>query len=538
MMSKLLFRFRDLSCPIGETINQHVNIIKIKDSVWWGWWNKGHEKLPMEILTEILPQGKGQVAEVFLFDSGQKKFYLAKCKDFKTNKSGMKAPEKVLKTPKYYKTNTHQLWLKLVSIEEIQASEIVGAMSFEPMPELFSEETHYEIYDNKVIHSPEELAEQNRTIWKIRDRLDTDSQHLVKLKSLSQLEPSHFDRQFKVTGRDSILWLSDLHFDSNGHHQFPLQTHEQAQGQPLSDILQQKFFGGQTNKSDIATLLYSGDLTWKGAPEEFKLVQQFTDNLHSPNGLDKSWLAICPGNHDIKFESEVPADIPRALEVAKQAFSDFYNNYFDIRPNEFLCSGRKFMMAGTIPVEIVLLNSVQLQQIAGKFQGLGYVSEEQLQHVEREMGYIKSDGVTLKRKPRNVTRICVMHHHLIPVSVDQKAMLDGSYSTILDAERLSRWLTKHNFDFLLHGHMHQNFHCEINRQELTHSSNLDKPFNKLNILSVGSCGVVEAHTGEQKGNWVCKIKFGQEAIIFEYSKIGLYNGKQAEDYRLEFPYNA
>jgi len=537
-MSKLLFRFRDLSCPIGETINQHKEIIQKKDSVWWGWWNKGHEKLPMDVLSELLPSGNGDIEDIFLFDSGQKKFFKAKCKAFKANATGIMAPEDAAKTPEYYITNKHQLWLKLLSIEEIEQSEVAGVMTYEAMPELFTEETHYEIYDNKVIHSPEELAEQNRTIWKIRDRISSDSQHLIKLQTLSQLEPSHFDRQFRVTPRDSILWLSDLHFDSSGHHQFPLEVNERPQERPLSDILQQKFFGGRSSKTDIATLLYSGDLTWTGASEEYELVKKFTENLHSPNGLDKSWLAVCPGNHDIKFETEIPPDVTRALEDAKEPYANFYNSYFDIRPNEFLCSGRKFMMAGTIPVEIVLLNSVQLQQIAGKFQGLGYVSEEQLEHVEHEMGYLEKDGTTIKSKPRNVTRICVMHHHLIPVSVDQRAILDGSYSTILDAERLSRWLTKHNFDFLLHGHMHQNFHCEISRQELTHSSNVDKSFNKLNILSVGSCGVVDSHTGEQRGNWVCKIKFGQESIRFEYSKISLYSSSTAEDYTLEFPYNA
>lgn len=37
MNSTLVLRFRDLSCPRGETINRHKEIIQEEGYVWWGW---------------------------------------------------------------------------------------------------------------------------------------------------------------------------------------------------------------------------------------------------------------------------------------------------------------------------------------------------------------------------------------------------------------------------------------------------------------------------------------------------------------------
>lgn len=532
MKSTLLLRFRDLSCPRGETIRRHNNIITDKGYVWWGWWNKGHEKSPSDTMTKLDLKNQEIKKYLYLFDSAQKKFYKATLNTYKAEiGESSTTPDKEY-TPDYYADNTHPIWFKFTEIVEIDLTEIIDNKSYEPMEDLFSEDSHYEMYDNKVIASPEELAEQNRTMWQIRDRLDTDKTNEIRLKNMTEVSPRHFDKSYNATPNNSLLWLSDPHFTKTGHHGYSLQDNDPSK-KSLAKTIQSAYFNNDYN---IASLLISGDFTWCGNNEEFEFASEFINYLCSVNSLDKSWLSICPGNHDLSFsdgEDESEEIIKDNNEKSRIAYSDFYANFFDIKPNESMSSGRKLLLNNTIPVEIVLLNSVTLQQTKKTFQGHGFIGAEQLEEVTKEMGFQKNC------KPRNVTRICVMHHHLMPVSLSDEAYQDARYSTVLDAERLSRWLTEHEFDFLLHGHMHQNFNCTIERSQISHQETSESNItNKLHVLSLGSSGVCMAHTGESKGNWACRIEFGIKKIIFHYSKISPEDSTLETGYKLEFDYNA
>lgn len=536
MESTLLLRFRDLSCPQGETINRHNEIINANGYVWWGWWNKGHEKLPIETITELRLKSRVTGKYLYLFDSSQKKFYKATLDTYHTDIEESSAPPERKYTPNYYADNTHPIWFKFTKIEEIPSTDIIGNKSYKSMKDLFSEESHYEMYDNKVVASSEELTEQNRTIWRIRDKTNSDKTNEIRLRGMTELQPRHFDKLYNATKKDSILWLSDPHFTKNHFHGYALE--DDLPKNTLAKTIQSAYFNSGHN---IASLLISGDFTWKGDTEEFDLASKFIDYLCSVNNLDKSWLAICPGNHDLSFYKEADhADkvnddiIKQNYEISRAAYSEFYSKFFDIKPNKSMSSGRRLLLNSSIPVEIVLLNSVTLQQTEKSFQGHGYIGQEQLEEVTKEMNFCKN------QKPRNVTRICVMHHHLLPVSLSQEATYEGNYSTVLDAERLARWLTEHEFDFLLHGHMHQNFYCAIERSLITHRSISEiNPSNKLHILSLGSSGVCESHTGETKGNWVCRIEFSNKNIIFHYSKISPDDATlESDNYKLEFNYNA
>ncbi len=533
MKSTLLLRFRDLSCPRGETINRHSELIQSRGYVWWGWWNKGHEKLPSDTLTALKLKGEGK-KPVYLFDSAQKKFYRATMDDYKAEVGCEIVTPSTDHTPTYYVENTHPVWFKFSQIDEVDSTEILGSKSYESMGDLFAEESHYEIYDNKIVASSDELAEQNRTIWRIRDKSESDKTNEIRLRGMTELKPRHFDKSYNTTAKDSLLWISDPHFTNGQFHRFALQDNNPGK-RTLAQTIQSAYFSKEKN---IASLLISGDFTWKGDREEFALASEFIDYLCSVNNLDKSLLSMCPGNHDLSFHVEEQNGdttnefIQKNYQKSRAAYGDFYLKYFDVKPNESMSSGRRLLLNNTIPVEIVLLNSVTLQQTKESFQGHGFIGQSQLEEVEKEMGFCKG------KKPRNVTRICVMHHHLMPVSLTEDAYHDAKYSTVLDAERLARWLTEHKFDFLLHGHMHQNFHCTIERSQITHKMTSESnPTNKLNVLSLGSSGVCESHTGEAKGNWCCRIEFSNEKIIFHYDKISPEDATLADGYKLEFDYN-
>lgn len=529
MNSTLLLRFRDLSCPINQTIERHKQIISTEGYVWWGWWNKGHEKLPMDTIVELELHNRER--KLYLFDSAQKKLYEANCLAIATNHGSLIETQSTVHVPEYYKDNKHPMWFKFNQINEVDIASIINCMSYETMNDLFHSDTHYEIYTNKIIASGEELSEQDRTIWKIRQKKITDKSGEIRLKDMSSIQPSHFDLSFKTSRRNSILWLSDPHFTDLGYHEFDLEGGRTDKA-TLSKTIGKAYF---SNHHEIATLLISGDLTWKGNKKEFDLASDFIEHICSAYGLDKAWLAICPGNHDLSFYSDDLSSldlhsIQQNCASSKDAYSNFYNKFFNLMPNDWMTSGRRLLLNSTIPVEIVLLNSVTLQQIKGSFQGHGFIGEAQLDHV---VEYMKLSD----KKPKNVTRICVMHHHLLPVSLSEDAYDDAKYSTVLDAERLSRWLAKYEFDFLLHGHMHQNFHCLIERNEITHKNNKDMKPNRLNVLSLGSSGVSVSHTGESHGNWACQISFETEKIKFIYSKISPKDGNKTDSYTLEFDYN-
>ncbi|MDG9672333.1 metallophosphoesterase [Hahella sp. CR1] len=531
MAATLLLRFRDLSCPTDETIKRHRKIIEEKGYVWWGWWNKGHEKIPLETIRALGLNG-ARAHEVYLFDSAQHKFYKAGLTEISQDLGeSIPSPDSEF-TPDYYIDNTHQAWFKFDSIVNIKENEVVTNMAYESMDDLFTDSSNYTVYNNKIVASSQELSEQNRTIWKIREKTDYDKTNEILLRDRAELQPRNFDEVYRPTNKKCILWLSDLHFTNEKYHGFPLNDSDPNNAH-LGKVINRAYFPNDNN--DIATLLISGDMTWKGVVEEYELVSKFIEYICSLNSLDKAWISLCPGNHDLSFFNgagvkEVVSDeiIGANARASREAYESFYKKYFYIKPNESMTSGRRFLLGNSIPVEIVMLNSVTLQQTKESFQGHGFIGNEQLDEVTKSMRF--GD-----KKPRNVVRICVMHHHLIPVSFSQDAYHNAKYSTVLDAERLCRWLTKYEFDFLLHGHMHQNFCCTLERSEVTHIC--DKKRNRLHILSLGSTGVCASHTGESSGNWACKIIFGQDNIVFEYAKITPLNSDLTEKYSLEFSYN-
>lgn len=85
-------------------------------------------------------------------------------------------------------------------------------------------------------------------------------------------------------------------------------------------------------------------------------------------------------------------------------------------------------------MEIVCLNSLYLQQY-NNFNGHGYISEEQLNYVEKEMGWNN-------RQAENTIRIAIMHHHYLPVCKVESIDVKRPSSVVYDADRLMKWLIK------------------------------------------------------------------------------------------------
>ena len=241
----------------------------------------------------------------------------------------------------------------------------------------------------------------------MRPATATDPSHKILLLDASYVTPSHFPSEAIRRDGTTILWLSDLHVSDN-HYHFPIQPNAGAQDLATALELDLRQLGNPL----LATLLLSGDITWKASREEFGAARTVIERIQSWSRVRSSDIVACPGNHDLAFSTD-PADKGAPVTItnsrAREGFASFYENLHQLSPNQFMSSGRRFLLGGTYPVEIAAVNSSYLEQTPTLFQGHGFVGNDQLADIEANMQWSKKMGAD---RP---FRILMLHHHLIPV---------------------------------------------------------------------------------------------------------------------------
>src|SRR5262249_26225021 len=245
------------------------------------------------------------------------------------------------------------------------------------------------------------------------------------------------------------------------------------------------------NVKAIGCVIVSGDFTWRNSDAEFDLAKRFLVGVRSWSTVDYSKMLTCTGNHDLKFvpntfEKGTPATV--AAAEAKRGYSRFYEGVCGHPPNEDLSSGRRLLLGGTVPVDIVCLNTSLLEQVERAFQGQGFVGDGQLRNAAIAMDWLP---VTDEDTPRTF-RILVLHHHLVPVTFREIPYIALASSVLFDAEAVVRWIVQHRVDLVLHGHMHQPFIERITRPILG-----TKRWHSFHVASVGSVGVAIDHLGDE-----------------------------------------
>ena len=71
----------------------------------------------------------------------------------------------------------------------------------------------YSKFNNKRIYHIQEMIQQNRTLWFVRNyEEEKDSDYEIALVDAFVVGPHDFSRKYYETNCDSLLWLSDLHF--------------------------------------------------------------------------------------------------------------------------------------------------------------------------------------------------------------------------------------------------------------------------------------------------------------------------------------
>lgn len=470
----LILRFRDLSIP--NTIEEHKKIIAEKGYVWWGWWSKPQEKLPATIFMELNQKTE---LEVYLFDSGQKCFYKAQCNTIHYDTKGDEfTPDEKDCIPLYYRNQKYLAWFKLNKIEDY--SDFFKkdySYSYVEVPEFFNEESDFKIFNNKAVCSAEELYLQQRTIWFIREfNQITDTTQEIRVISDKLNTPRDVDFEFYPIDGNTLLWVSDLHFSEEyggvSHHNFDNCVHECNK---LSNIISKAIKDHGLNEP--SAIIVTGDFTYSAKKEEFDKAVAFLTDLKSQYNLDSYRIAICPGNHDLSFSEDASAygsSVTKTSEEAKKEYSSFYRQIYNRQPNDQMYSIRRFLTRSLVPVEIICLNSVVLQQDKEMFQGMGYVGQEQLSNIERELD---------KTSNTNAYRILILHHHLIPIAYVEPVDKRKKYSVTLDAGRIYEFINKNSIRLVLHGHGHKNFYATLSTDYKTKKSST--------IIALGSTGAID-----------------------------------------------
>jgi hypothetical protein len=317
-----------------------------------------------------------------------------------------------------------------------------------------------------------------------------------------KLTPSHFPLDFRESSSPDILWVSDPHF-SEDQHGFPRKT--DVARFDLAGALERDLKVMEV--SDLAAMIVTGDLTWRASDDEFDFAGEFVRQVMSWSRLDAYRIVIGPGNHDLRFSNtpfDKGAEISQAPEVARAGYEHFYRQLYFLNANEFLSCGRRFLLAGAVPIEIVSLNSALLQQVEETFQGHGFVGEEQMRNAAQEFGWRDDD-----ESPRPF-RVVMLHHHVLPVSHREVPVAGRTYSVVLDAGALMRWAVRHRVDLILHGHMHQPF---VGRLSLPiQGEGIARDWHTLTVAAMGSSGVHRNHLGDIGRNTFGLLRFDSEGV--------------------------
>lgn len=501
----LILRFRDLVTENDATIAIHKDMIDKKGYVWWGWWNKGNEKVPFDEFCVLKGEIESCPKQFYLMDSGQEKLYRARCLAIKCSENDKILSPELEYTPRYYREQKYHAWFKFEAIEECDIDE-VRDHTYVKVDSLFVENrSDYEKFYGKRVYSIKEMIQQNRTVWFVREYDgNRDSDYEIKLLNANVVEPHNFSESYFETGSDTLLWLSDLHFGTDSV--FKVKMEEET------DVTLTAHIGAAYHDfSKVGGLMITGDITSLGKEEGFAKAKEFIADLNRNlvRKLVSENIIFCPGNHDFlrksgRLGSGIPEKVSENPDSVK-AYKEFYSSIHNLNPNEYMACGRRLLMSTGRTVEIAALNSLLLQQYED-FEGHGFLSEKQLDHVAAGMGW-KENVKT------NSVRIAIMHHHYMPTCLVEQVDVKRPSSVVYDAERLMQWLVKYNVRLLLHGHKHQSFVSKVGHFNNNVNELNEEGLNNIYVIGMGGTG---AYNCENK---IATLTFHNDEIELKFFRI-------------------
>jgi Calcineurin-like phosphoesterase len=221
---------------------------------------------------------------------------------------------------------------------------------------------------------------------------------------------------------------------------------------------------------------------------------------------------VCPGNHDLAFSKDPWTKGAPATETGEASVAEyrrFYEQLYDVKPTGDLSCGRRFWVPDGAMVDIASLNSSVLQQVPGAFQGQGFIGAPQLTETAKAMMWSRD------RSRTKAFRLCMLHHHVVPILHREHLEIGIAASVVHDARALMRWLVENEVDLVLHGHMHLPSLVKESRA-------LDYPkqerWHEITVAALGSSGVVIDETPNQQNSYGL-VEFVREGAKITVKKI-------------------
>jgi tetratricopeptide (TPR) repeat protein/predicted phosphodiesterase len=240
----------------------------------------------------------------------------------------------------------------------------------------------------------------------------------------------------------AVAWLhvSDFHFKAGDSYDRDV---------VLSALIEsvRRYREQEGRRPDL--IFATGDIAHGGKPKEYESATVFFDALCKAAGVEKKYLFVVPGNHDV--DRDAGFDLVRTLNsedesvryfapgrekhhiVSKQrAFLDWHDGYFaGVRkfPRDSTCGDFEIVDVGGREVHVLLLNSALFCQDDDDQRKLW-------------IGRHSPDEAVKKRKAGGTDLdIALLHHPL---------------DWLHDVERTPiKALLRDNFDLVLNGHMHE-----------------------------------------------------------------------------------
>lgn len=441
MGDKLLLRFRDLTADI-KTIEAHNGVVEKFGSVLWGWWKKPAEASPDPGLTTFATDLVGGQEAVYFVDSSNGEIYTAPLLAVSYEPGGRhrKAPHPEL-CPEYYRTKELPAWFQVGQIKQVGRANLVLASYVWSKSNRIAPMRSISALPSEAIGQScldLEFLDSNVSLWFLTP-IDE-----FGVPRVGEVAPAK-SRAIRPAAGQYILHLSDPHFGVNHAYR----NHLAVSGAPK--IAKESLVEGLLDdlrhlglkQDDIASLVVTGDLTWRGDVHEFENAAQALSTLGNRLGLHRSQVVVVPGNHDIEWRHE-HGEVDGNAELN---YRDFSAKLYGVPAVESLLRISRLRLAHRL-VTLVGLNSCRLESKANA--GLGFVGRQQLAEVA---DYFRSFP-----KETGELRVALLHHHLVGVNFLEDIDWETKrVSVTLDAEAILRTLIALQFDLVLHGHQHQPF---------------------------------------------------------------------------------
>lgn len=290
---------------------------------------------------------------------------------------------------------------------------------------------------------------------------------------------------------DFVVHVSDLHFGAD--HGFP---RNRRVGEELLITRLQQDLRNLCGDRHPGLVIVSGDLTSQADANALDIeALDFLNAIHRELHVPREAILVIPGNHDFRLTHYEPTDFSHERPF-NQMLREFYGNY---DPNERI---RRFSFPSGHRAEFLLINSVRLRKVE-----------------ETNYGYVEwslyDDRLRAIPRDPDVTRVAVLHHHLVSMAKEEfydKDYKHAAISTTLDSGAVIEGLQAHGFRLVLHGHQHVPGIAKISRGIIDADSAL-LPRPDLFILSAGSAGAkVERLTPLMRDNSYNLLNFGHDEI--------------------------